>query len=63
MNMTAPGTSETCGDSQFRSAYEARAVARLMPPKDRVHLRHWLIAGGHFKPLPEWYSLPLELYS
>ncbi len=30
------GTSAICGDCEFRSAYEARAVARPMPPKGRV---------------------------
>src|SRR6266567_5521689 len=30
------GTSATCGDCEFRSAYEPRAVARPMPPKGRV---------------------------
>jgi hypothetical protein len=29
------GTSATCGDRVFRSAYKARAVARPMPPRRR----------------------------
>src|SRR6266699_2561035 len=29
------GTSATCGDCELRSAYEARAVARPMPPRWR----------------------------
>jgi hypothetical protein len=30
------GTSATCGDCEFRSAYEARAVSQPMRPKGRV---------------------------
>ena len=36
LHESAHSTPATCDDCEFTSAYEARAVARPMPPKGRV---------------------------